>query len=174
MGHSVLLSLPTRCGHVPSTRLVQQMHRIVRQLFRSLCPCRGCDGCGFSFFFFFFETPASMVVDFRTLCICPIHSNNAHGLDKTNCCPFSTGQQFRPSTSPIPCLRHSFHPTRPHSPLRSTSNAHVYPNLNCHLLPFPRRPSTSAMQAPTTSTQGSQALGPNQTPRHQADLPLRF
>ena len=102
-----------------------------------------------------------MVVDFRTLCICPIHSNNAHGLDKTNCCPFSTGQQFRPSTSPIPCLRHSFHPTRPHSPLRSTSNAHVYPNLNCHLLPFPRRPSTSAMQAPTTSTQGSQALGPH-------------
>jgi len=86
-----------------------------------------------------------------------IHSNNVHGLDKTNR-PFNTGQQFFPSTSPIPCLRHSFHTTRPLPPLHSTSNAHVYPNY--HLPPFPRRPSTPVMQAPTTSTQGLQALGP--------------
>ena len=43
------IGLPTLCGHDPSTRLVQQIHRIVRHLFHSFCPCRGCDGCGFSY-----------------------------------------------------------------------------------------------------------------------------
>lgn len=65
-----------------------------------------------------------------------------------------------PFDKPRPMSTTFLPPTRPLPPLRGTSDAHVYPNY--HLPPFPCRPSTPVMQAPTTSTQarGSQTLGP--------------